>query len=399
LAAALAAARTALYFAGQVGQGDVVWSGARAEARARASRWLTEARLLTVAIQLYHTLARVLMVVSLVAAASFAGHASIFWGIIVPSVIGLVLSEAFARLFARKYPVSALSILDKLISVVHGTTAPITKQLNAANIRWRTALSGRRTAEEALAQVIELAAAASEPAEKDVVQGIVNFGVLQVRDLMHSRNEIGAMSTSLNFDEVIAFVNECGYSRIPVYTHSIDHISGVLYIKDLLPFFEHGKDFPWMNVVRPGYFVWANKRIDALLKDFQEKRVHVAIVRDDAGNTAGLITLEDLIEVVIREINEQRDDVGDQGYLRIDDRTYVFNGKSSIRDVFRLLDTEHPILREPTEFESLEDFIVEINDELPAEGDEVSYDHFTFVVEAVENKRIKRVRVNVHAQA
>jgi CBS domain containing-hemolysin-like protein len=267
------------------------------------------------------------------------------------------------------------------------------------NVRWRAAFRDRRTAEEALAQVIELAAAASEPDEKDVVQGIANFGVLRVRDLMQGRHEIAAISTSLNFEEVIAFVNQCGYSRIPVFEDSIDHIKGVLYIKDLLPFFGQGNEFPWVNIVRPGYFVWANKRIDALLKDFQEKRVHVAIVRDDAGNTAGLITLEDLIEVVIREINEQRDSVEDQGYMRIDDRTYVFNGKSSIRDVFRLLDAEYPKLRQPREVESLEDFIVEINDELPSEGDEVSYDHFTFVVEAVEYKRIKRVRVNVHAQA
>jgi putative hemolysin len=142
-----------------------------------------------------------------------------------------------------------------------------------------------------------------------------------------------------------------------------------------------------------------SKKIDALLKDFQEKRVHIAIVRDESGNTVGLITLEDLIEVVIRDINEQPDQVNGQGYARIDDRTYIFNGKASIREVFRLLDVEHPLLREPTESESLEDFIVEINDELPGEGDELSYDQFTFVVEAVENKRIKRVRVNVHAQA
>jgi putative hemolysin len=176
-------------------------------------------------------------------------------------------------------------------------------------------------------------------------------------------------------------------------------MEGVLYTKDLLPFFEHGKNFPWINVIRPGYFVGATKKIDALLKDFQEKRVHIAIVRDDNGKTVGLITLEDLIEVIIRDINEQPDQLDDQGYTRIDERTYLFSGKASIREVFRLMDVEHPMLREPTDFESLEDFIVEINDELPVEGDELSYDQFTFVVEAVENKRIKRVRVNVHAQA
>lgn len=397
-AASLAAARTALYFAGMAGKEDVAWTRADQLSRSRAERWLNDARLLGVAIQLYHTFARVLAVVSLLVLSVLA-NTSTFWSVLMPSAIVLILSEAFTRLFARKYPVRALSMLNRILLLVYNTMIPAARILDTVYLRWNAAFRARRTAEEALAQVIQLAAAASESNEKDVVKGIANFGGLRVCDLMKSRHEISAMSTSLNFDEVMAFVNHCGYSRIPVYRDSIDHIQGVLYIKDLLPFFDQGRDFAWANVVRPGYFVWSNKRVDALLKDFQEKRVHIAIVRDDAGNTAGLVTLEDLIEVVIREINEQRDGIGDSGFVRIDERTYMFNGKASIREVFKLLDADHPMLREPAEYESLEDFIVEINDELPSVGDEVNYDQFTFVVEAVESKRIKRVRVNVHAQA
>lgn len=399
LAAALAAARTSLYFAGLISREDMAWVTADNVARDRAGRWLKESRLLTVAIQFYHTVARVVVVVSLFASTLIVGNNNVFPGVIAAGILGLVLSEAFSRLFARQYPVKALSRLNTLVSMVHKTMLPIARRLDAVNRRWWSAFGDRHTAEKALAQVIELAAASETEGEKEVVKGIVNFAVLRVRDVMKSRDQISCLSYSSGFHEVMAFANQCGYSRIPVFKESIDSIEGVLYTKDLLPFFEQGGDFPWTNVIRPGYFVVANKKIDALLKDFQEKRVHIAIVRDDSGNTVGLITLEDLIEVVIRDINEQPDQAYDGGHTRIDDRNYIFNGKTSIREVFRLLDVEHPLLREPTEFESLEDFIVEINDELPGEGDEVSYDQFTFVVEAVENKRIKRVRVNVHAQA
>lgn len=398
LAAALAAARTALYFAGLASREDVLWVTADNLARHRTDRWLKDARLLTVAIQFCHTIARVVVVVSLVASAMM-GKGSVLFSIVAPGVLGLVLSEAVARLFARRYPLQTISRLHTLIALISKTLLPVAHRLDNLNARWRSAFGDRRSAEEVLAQVIELAAASDTEGETEVVKGIVNFGALRVKDVMKQRDEISCLSTSSNFSEVLEYVNTCGFSRIPIYKQSIDQIEGLLYTKDLLPFFKQGRDFAWMNILRPGYFVGANKKIEALLKDFQEKRVHIAIVRDDDGKTVGLITLRDLIEVVIREINEQSDDVSGQGYARIDDRTFIFNGKVSIHDVFRLLDTEHPLLREPTELESLEDFIVEINDELPEEGEELSYDQFTFVVEAVENKRIKRVRVNVHAQA
>ncbi|MGC3948194.1 MAG: transporter associated domain-containing protein [Chryseolinea sp.] len=399
LAAALAAARTALYFAGLVGKEHIAWTGTSADDRLKADQLLSHSRLLTVAIQFYHTVVRVFAVMGLSALSLMTGNENIFFGVIAPAVLTIVLSEAFARLFARKYPVKTLSLLYPMVVLVRMTMLRTARLLDGLNLKWHSAFGNRRTPEEALAQVIELAAAAESETEKEVVKGIVNFGVLRVRDVMKEREAIRCINTSSNFDEVIASVNACGYSRIPVFNGSIDQVEGVLYTKDVLPFFEHGKDFPWVNIIRPGYFVSANKKIDALLKDFQEKRVHIAIVRDEQGKTVGLITLEDLIELVIREINEETDQVESKGYTRIDDLTFVFSGKTSVREVFRLMDIEHPLLREPTEFESLEDFIVEINDELPEVGEELSYDQFTFVVEAVENKRIKRVRVNVHAQA
>lgn len=397
VAAALAAARTALYFGGLASREERIWSTASVRDRERAAHWTHDTRLLTVAIQICHTITKTIAVVSLVTALST--YVNIFV-VIACNVLSLVLIEAIARLFARKFPVQTLSSLNWIITPVYKTMLPVAVKLDALNSRWRQAFDRRPTAEETLAQVMELAAAASETGEeKEVVKGIANFGVLFVDNVMKRRHEMCCLSASSNFEEVMTAVNQFGYSRIPVYRDSIDHIIGVLYIKDLLPFFGQGKDFPWVNIVRPGYFVPAHKKIDALLTDFQEKRVHIAIVCDDGGNTAGLISLEDLIEIVITEINEQRDDIDDVGYMRIDDRTYIFNGKTAIRDVFRVLDVEYPFLRSESEFESLEDFIVEINDELPAEGDELSYDQFTFVVEGVEQKRIKRVKVHIHEQA
>jgi CBS domain containing-hemolysin-like protein len=176
---------------------------------------------------------------------------------------------------------------------------------------WEKSVYKNKSVEDELNQAFELASEAAETteSEKDILRGIVNFGTLSVKQVMRTRTEIDAINTDLNFDELIVAVNSSGFSRIPVFNKTIDAIEGVLYTKDLLPFLGYPSNFVWHQLIRPPFVVTETKKIDLLLKDFQEKRVHVAIVRDEKGNTSGLVTLEDLIEEIIGDINDEFDEV------------------------------------------------------------------------------------------
>jgi CBS domain containing-hemolysin-like protein len=192
-------------------------------------------------------------------------------------------------------------------------------------------------------------------------------------------------------------INKTGYSRIPIYKETIDKIEGILYIKDLLPFIDKDENFKWQKLLRQGYYVPESKKIDDLLKDFQEKRVHMAIVVDEYGGTSGLITMEDIIEEIVGEINDEFDE-DEIAYNKLDENTFVFEGKTTLNDFCKIINEDPAIFEEVKgESESLGGLILEINNKLPRAGDKIKYDRFLFTVVAVDNKRIKRVRVLIQA--
>jgi gliding motility-associated protein GldE len=231
--------------------------------------------------------------------------------------------------------------------------------------------------------------------EKDILKGIVNFGLLTVKQAMKSRMEISAVNIELGFPELMEKVRTSGFSRIPVYRESLDNIEGILYIKDLLPFLEEDEKFEWQKLLRPGYFVPETKKLDSLLKDFQSKRVHMALVVDEYGGTAGLITLEDLIEEIIGEINDEFDEVN-LGYQKIDDKTYLFEGKTSLHDLCKVLEVDPAVFDEVRgESESLGGLILELHGAMPTVDEKISYDRFVFTIVSVDQKKIKRVRVTL----
>ena len=232
--------------------------------------------------------------------------------------------------------------------------------------------------------------------EQDILKGITSIGVLTVRQVMRSRIDISAVNVDMNFHELMDYINKSRYSRMPAYRETIDHIEGILYIKDLLPFTEEDENFKWQELVRPSFFVPENKKIDSLLKDFQEKRVHIAMVVDEYGGILGLITLEDIIEEIIGEINDELDEeVHD--FKKIDENTYVFEGKTLLHDLCKTLDvnaTTFDSIR--GESESLGGLILELTNDLPNVGRKIDFKPFTFTIEAVDKRRIKRVRVQIH---
>jgi putative hemolysin len=234
--------------------------------------------------------------------------------------------------------------------------------------------------------------------EKEILRGIVNFGTLTVKRVMRTRSRISAADISLNFHQLMEYVSKSGYSRVPVYKKNLDRIEGVLHIKDLLPFMENDLSFQWQDLLRPGFFVPATKKLDSLLKDFQEKHVHMAIVVNEYGGTLGLITLEDIIEEIMGDINDEFDEVG-LHYQKIDDNTFVFEGKTSLHDFCKLINVD-PTTFDPVrgESKSLGGLILELNRELPRTGSQITFERFTFAIESADRKKIKRVKVSIHDQ-
>ena len=314
--------------------------------------------------------------------------AIIFFGEVVPKVYANQNNVAFAKRTAI------------LLSLAQYFLRPLTWALMSINnvIEKRIETKGYQISVEELHHALEITTEkeATEE-EKDILKGIVNFGTLSVKQIMKSRIDITALDIELNFHELMDKINKTGYSRIPVFRETVDKIEGILYIKDLLPYLEQDEHFEWQKLLRQGYFVPETKKIDDLLKDFQEKRVHMAIVVDEYGGTSGLITMEDIIEEIVGEINDEFDE-DEIAYNKLDENTYVFEGKTTLNDFCKVIDEDPSIFEEVKgESESLGGLLLELNSKLPRAGDKIRFDRYLFTVVAVDNRRIKRIRVFINA--
>ena len=231
--------------------------------------------------------------------------------------------------------------------------------------------------------------------EKDILKGIVNFSTISVTQVMRSRLDIIAVENDINYHELMDVINKEGISRIPVYEEDIDKIKGILYVKDLLPFIDQEEEFKWQELLRPAYFVPESKMIDDLLKDFQEKRVHIAIVVDEYGGTAGLLTMEDILEEIVGEISDEFDE-DEETYQKIAEDTFDFEGRTSINDMCKILKVDTAIFDEIRgESESIGGMLLEEFSNIPNTGDFINYENFNFTILAVDRRRIKKVRVKI----
>ncbi len=253
---------------------------------------------------------------------------------------------------------------------------------------------GYKITVDELNQALELSTGANTTSgEQEILRGIVNFGTISARQIMQPRVDISPVSAGLTFHELMDRINKSGYSRIPVYEDSVDQIKGILYIKDLLPYLDQEEEFIWQNLIRPPYFIPENKRIDDLLRDFQSRRVHMAIVVDEYGGTSGLVTLEDIIEEIVGEIHDEFDEES-KSIMQLDEYTYVFEGKVSLNDFCRALDVDPEWFEEVRgDSESLGGLLLEMFSGLPAVGERTTFEQFTFTIMSVDSKKIRRVRV------
>jgi gliding motility-associated protein GldE len=230
--------------------------------------------------------------------------------------------------------------------------------------------------------------------EKKILEGIVSFGSKDVKQIMTPRMDVFAVSKSIPWSEALPEVLESGYSRIPVFEGSIDEIVGILYIKDLLPHIDQS-DFHWQSMLRTPIYVPANKKIDDLLREFQERKTHMAVVVDEYGGTSGIITLEDIIEEIVGEITDEFDEE-DLSYTRIDDRTVVFEGKTPLIDVYRVLDIDGEDFEQAkADSDTLSGFVVELAGKIPLKGERYKFNRCTLTVEASDKRKVKRIKVSI----
>ncbi len=244
-----------------------------------------------------------------------------------------------------------------------------------------------------LEQALELTDKEDIKEEKSMLQGIIRFGDETVKEIMTSRQDVVDLDIKSSFEEVLQCVIENNYSRIPVYQDNSDNIRGVLYIKDLLPHLNKTKNFRWQSLIRPPYFVPEMKKIDDLLREFQDNKVHIAIVVDEFGGTSGIVTLEDILEEIVGEINDEYDEE-EKSFTRLNRNTYIFEGKTLLSDFGRILELDDDEFDEVAgEADTLAGMLLEIKGDFPKVHEVLTYRNYTFEVLQIEERRISKVKV------
>ena len=245
-----------------------------------------------------------------------------------------------------------------------------------------------------LSQALELTGEEETTKEEHkILQGIVNFGNTDTKQIMCPRIDVFALSEDMDMETIIPLILEKGFSRVPVYGENMDSVIGILYTKDLLPHFEES-NFEWNKLLKPVFYVPENKKLDDLLKEFQQKKIHLAVVVDEYGGTSGVITLEDVIEEIVGDISDEFDD-DELIYSKLDDFTFVFDAKINLKDFYKVIDLveEEIFEKDKGESESIAGFVLEIAQAFPKVGQVIQYEGYQFVIESVDRKRIKRIKV------
>jgi putative hemolysin len=229
--------------------------------------------------------------------------------------------------------------------------------------------------------------------EHKILEGIVNFGNTDVKQIMRSRVDTVAIEDEINYHELLEKIREAGYSRVPVFRETFDNVTGIIYIKDLLPYLNEAADFDWKKLIRAPFFVPENKKIDDLLKEFQSKKMHMAVVVDEYGGASGIVTLEDVLEEIVGEITDEFDD-DDLVYTKVDDRTYIFEGKTALIDLYKVLDIDGKAFEQVKgEADSIGGFLVEQTGRILRNKEQFTFDSIQFIVETADKKRVKTVKV------
>lgn len=309
----------------------------------------------------------------------------------------LLFGEILPKIYANRNRVSFAAFMAQPLNILDTLLSPISLPMRSATIFLHDRYGKQKTniSVDHLSQALELSNQDTTFEEQKILQGIVTFGNTDTKQVMKNRMDIFALSEDLSFKEILPEILVRGYSRIPVYKDSMDNITGILYVKDLIPFADR-KILDWNTLKREAYFVPENKKLDDLLNEFKEMKMHLAIVVDEYGGTSGLISLEDIIEEIVGEISDEFDDE-DLIFSKLDDNTFIFEGKTPLKDFYKVIKLEDPEIFEDQkgEAETLAGFLLEISKGFPKQNEIISFHTYAFTIEAFEGKRIKQIKLTI----
>jgi len=314
----------------------------------------------------------------------------LLFGEVIPKVYATKYNVKFAK--AMSLPIYYMSIIFKPISqlLISSTSIidkRVTKKTNAVSV-------------DELEHALDLTKDSVETEEeKKILEGIVQFGNTDVKQIMTPRTDVIAIDYSNDFTTLLKEIKNSKFSRLPVYEDSIDNVNGILYIKDLIPYIEKKKSFKWNHLIRDPKFVPENKKLDDLLKEFQEEKKHIAIVVDEYGGTSGIVSLEDVLEEIVGDITDEFDEE-DLIYSKLDDLNYVFEGKTTLIDMYRTMNIDGDEFEKMKgEADTIAGFCIEQAGKILLKNEKLSFDKYTFTVEAADKRRIKQVKVTINDQA
>lgn len=317
--------------------------------------------------------------------------------VIVVTFLILIVGEIIPKVYAIQNSLSAARLLVLPTLAFEKLFYPVSSFLifSTSFIDKRIKKKTHNISVEELSHALDLTSKKEAPkGEQKLLQGIVKFGNTDVKQIMRARTDVVAFDFTTSFSELIKKIEDSAYSRIPVYKDSFDQIAGILYIKDMLPHLNK-QNLEWQTLLRTPFFVPENKKIDDLLREFQHKKIHLAIVVDEYGGTSGIVTLEDIIEEIIGEINDEFDD-DDLNYSKLDTHNFVFEGRTSLKDVYRILDIDGTAFEEKKgESDTLAGLLIELEGRILARGEKVYFNTILFTVEAADLRKIKRVKITL----
>lgn len=318
--------------------------------------------------------------------------------VVVVTFLILLFGEILPKVYASRNKVKFAVFMAYPLRVLDFIITPISLPMRSITLGIHSKLGKQKSnlSVDQLSQALELASDEDTTKEEQkILQGIVSFGNTDTKQVMRPRIDIFALNVDLKFTEIIPEIIKNGYSRIPAYKDSIDTVQGILYVKDLLPFIDR-KQFDWTSLLREPFFVPENKKLDDLMAEFQEKKVHLAVVVDEYGGTSGLISLEDIIEEIVGDISDEFDD-DDLVYSKLDAHNYVFDGKTALKDFYKVikLENEDTFENNKGEAETIAGFVLEISGSFPKRNSKINFENHVFTIESLDKKRIKRIKVTI----
>ena len=318
--------------------------------------------------------------------------------VIVVTFLILLFGEILPKIYASRNNLKFATFMAYPLRFLDIVLSPISLPMQRVTLGIHNKLGKQKSnlSIDQLSQALELTSEADTTKEEQkILQGIVSFGNTDTKQVMRPRIDIFAINIEHKYLDIMPRIIENGYSRIPVYKDSMDTVQGILYVKDLLPHIDR-KQFDWTTLIREPFFVPENKKLDDLMAEFQEKKVHLAVVVDEYGGTSGLISLEDIIEEIVGDISDEFDDE-DLTYSKLDNNNFVFEGKTALKDFYKVINIEDETVFEENkgEAETIAGFVLEISRTFPKLKSKINFKNYVFTIEALDRKRIKLIKFTI----